>query len=90
MIKLNGEKIEWNGLDVSNLPERFTRLTIPATVNGHGVATEIINPSDELSTPAKRDSFIVGTIEIDGMGQILLRDVTIKYRVFHRSVASFS
>jgi hypothetical protein len=39
----------------------------------------MINPSDKLSVPVTRDSYIVGKIEIDGMGRILLSDVTIKY-----------
>jgi hypothetical protein len=61
-----------------NLPEPFVQVTTHATVNGHDVAREMINTSDDLSTPVKRDSYIVRKIEIDGMERILLRDVTIE------------
>jgi hypothetical protein len=62
-------------------------VTTHASVNGHDVPTEMTNTTNELSTPMKRNSYIVGKTEIDKMGKISLRDVTIKFRVFHRSVA---
>jgi hypothetical protein len=78
MIELNGEQIKSNGLDVTNLPGRLIHVATHGTMTGHGVATEMIHTSDDLSTPVKRESSIVGKTEIDKMGRILLGDVTIK------------
>jgi hypothetical protein len=73
-----------NVLDRRNLPGTVVHVTTHAMVNGHDVATEMINTSDELPTPVKRDSDIMGKIEIDGMGRILLRDVTINFHPLTR------
>jgi hypothetical protein len=78
MIELNGEQIKLNVLEVTNLPGRFIRVTTHGMMNEHDLTTERIKTSNELSTPVKRDSYIVGKIEFDGMGRILLRDSTIK------------
>jgi hypothetical protein len=78
MAELNGEQMKLNGLDITTQSGILICVATHAIINKHVVATSMINTSDELSTPVKRDSYIVDKIGIDGMGRILLRDVPIE------------
>jgi hypothetical protein len=67
MIELNLGQIKLRVLDITNLPGALIRLTTHVPVNENDAAREMINTSDKLSTRVKRNRYIVGKIEIDGM-----------------------